>query len=223
MLVSIDMQQDSSDTYLTIEEESEAVYRDRSSKFIAHIKPVSSESSFIRQLTKLRALHPKANHICYAYRIGFPDCIQRTYDDGEPSGSAGRPILNELLSSELYNIGALVIRYFGGTKLGIPGLINAYKQSTRLAIVNSRIIETFEVQKVKLLCPLDKTGIVYDLLKRHGIDQITSSFDKQTVMNFFIRKSQCQQTLRSILASYENIDEEAIDPQATYDVKFRFN
>jgi len=121
------------DSYRTIEKPAEGVFRDRGSKFIAFAYPINSESELKNILSQLKSEHPKANHHCWAIRLGLDRSVFRINDDGEPSGTAGRPILNTLLSHNLTNVAVIVVRYFGGTLLGVPGLINAYKTATEEA------------------------------------------------------------------------------------------
>src|SRR6476620_9908190 len=125
------------DTYKTVKTTSEGTFRDKGSKFIAYIFPLQNESEVKVMLTSLRADHPKANHFCWAFRLTPDRSVFRLNDDGEPSGTAGRPILNTLLSYDLTNVLVVVVRYFGGTLLGVPGLINAYKKATVEAISNA--------------------------------------------------------------------------------------
>lgn len=129
------------DTYRTIAEPVEGFFKDKGSKFISFIFPISSENDAKTHLLELRELHPKANHHVYAYRLGLDRMIYRLSDDGEPSGSSGRPILNTLYSKEITNILVVVVRYFGGTLLGIPGLINAYRSATEDALENAQVVE----------------------------------------------------------------------------------
>ncbi|SEJ21175.1 uncharacterized protein, YigZ family [Dyadobacter koreensis] len=129
------------DTYCTIAEPAEGFFKDKGSKFISFVFPISSENEAKIYLLELRELHPKANHHVYAYRLGLDRMTYRLSDDGEPSGSSGRPILNTLYSKEITNILVVVVRYFGGTLLGIPGLINAYRSATEDALENAQIVE----------------------------------------------------------------------------------
>lgn len=122
------------DFYLTIEKESVAEFKDRGSRFLAYAFPVLSADDFKKRLKEIKEEHPKAAHHCFAYRIGTEGNNFRSSDDGEPSGSAGRPILGQIDSKELSNIAIIVVRYFGGTLLGVPGLINAYKTSASFAL-----------------------------------------------------------------------------------------
>lgn len=137
--------------YNTIEKEASAEYKDRGSRFIAYAFPISSTDDFKKRLKALKEEHPKAVHHCFAYRIGTDGNNFRAGDDGEPSGSAGKPILGQLDSKEVVNTAVVVVRYFGGTLLGVPGLINAYKTVTSLAlqmtpIVQKPILVEYELQ-----------------------------------------------------------------------------
>ncbi|HEY5327384.1 MAG TPA: YigZ family protein, partial [Mucilaginibacter sp.] len=129
------------DRYRTIEKPAEGIFRDRGSKFLAFAYPINSENDLKSILSQLKNEHPKANHYCWAIRQGTDRSVFRVNDDGEPSGTAGRPILNILLSNDLTNIVLVVVRYFGGTLLGVPGLINAYKSATEEALKQAKIIE----------------------------------------------------------------------------------
>ncbi|HVM89663.1 MAG TPA: YigZ family protein [Puia sp.] len=137
--------------YYTIETTSAAEVKDRGSKFIAYAYPVKSTEEFKERLNAVKKEHPKATHHCFAYRIGLEGNNFRVSDDGEPSGTAGRPILGQIDSKKLTNIVIIVIRYFGGTLLGVPGLINAYKSAAALVlqtvpIVQKNIEEEFRIE-----------------------------------------------------------------------------
>lgn len=122
------------DQYITIGNNAVAEFKDRGSKFIAYAFPISNINDFKNQLQFVKKEHPKATHYCFAYRIGTDGSQFRTSDAGEPSGTAGRPILGQIDSKELTNILIIVVRYFGGTLLGIPGLIKAYKTASSLVL-----------------------------------------------------------------------------------------
>ncbi len=139
------------DYYHTIENPSVAEFKDKGSKFIAYAFFVSDVRDFKEKLAGLKKEHPKAVHHCFAYRIGTDGNIFRVSDDGEPSGTAGRPILGQIDSKELTNVSVIVVRYFGGTLLGVPGLINAYKSVTALALqaaisVQRPVLEYYRLQ-----------------------------------------------------------------------------
>lgn len=120
--------------YYTIEQAAVAEFKDRGSRFLAYAFPMQTTDDFKKQLLALKKEHSKANHHCFAYRLGLDNNNFRVSDDGEPSGSAGRPILGQIDSKTIINAGVVVVRYFGGTLLGVPGLINAYKTATILAL-----------------------------------------------------------------------------------------
>jgi uncharacterized YigZ family protein len=129
------------DFYYTIEKEASAEFKDRGSKFIGYAFPVSTVDGFKEKLNEVKKLHPKATHHCFAYRLGLDGNTFRVSDDGEPSGSAGRPILGQIDSKELVNVLVIVVRYFGGTLLGVPGLINAYKSAAALALQTTPLVQ----------------------------------------------------------------------------------
>tara|TARA_R110001583_G_scaffold8075_4_gene39418 strand:- start:13444 stop:14055 length:612 start_codon:yes stop_codon:yes gene_type:complete len=129
------------DSYKTIQSTSEGIYKEKGSKFIAYAFPVSCEADIKNEIDKLKKEYYDARHHCYAYMLGVDKKDFRANDDGEPSSTAGKPILGQILSTELTNILIVVIRYFGGTKLGVSGLIRAYKTAARDAISNAEIIE----------------------------------------------------------------------------------
>jgi uncharacterized YigZ family protein len=127
--------------YKTIKKPSEGIYKEKGSKFLAYAFNVTTEEEITEKLLEVRKLHPKARHHCYGYRIGVGQTEKyRANDDGEPSSSAGKPIYGQLLSFEITNALVVVVRYFGGTKLGVGGLITAYKSATKDALENNEII-----------------------------------------------------------------------------------
>jgi uncharacterized YigZ family protein len=134
-------------SYRTLSIASEGLYKDKGSKFIAYAHPVKDLEEIKQILEQIRELHPKARHVCYAYRLGFSPEEARSNDDGEPSGSAGKPILNTILSHQLHYCLVAVVRYFGGTLLGVPGLIQAYKEAS-LDALNIENFCTLEPEKL---------------------------------------------------------------------------
>jgi uncharacterized YigZ family protein len=129
------------DFYNTIEQPAVAEYRDRGSKFIGYVFPLQDVADFKEKLNEIKKEHPKATHHCFAYRLGLDGNIFRVADAGEPSGTAGKPILGQIDSKELTNVLVIVVRYFGGTLLGVPGLINAYKMTASLALQMTAVIQ----------------------------------------------------------------------------------
>jgi len=131
----------STEFYKTIERSSTAEFKDRGSRFLGFAFPISSTEDFKLNRAQLKKEHPKANHHCFGYRLGTEGMNYRLSDDGEPSGSAGKPILGQIDSHQLTNVLIVVVRYFGGTLLGVPGLINAYKTTAAFAIQQTMIIQ----------------------------------------------------------------------------------
>jgi len=127
--------------YYSIEKEGKAEFKDRGSRFIAIAFPIRTKEDFKNKLKEIKKEHPKAVHHCFGYRLGTEGIDYRSGDDGEPSGSAGRPILGQIDSRRLTNCAVVVVRYFGGTLLGIPGLIHAYKTSTALVLQTIPVVQ----------------------------------------------------------------------------------
>ncbi len=154
--------------YFTIESTGSAVFEDRGSKFIGYTFPVKTVIDFKEALARLKKEHPKASHFCFAYRLGLDGNNYRVSDDGEPSGSAGRPILGQIDSKELKDTLVVVVRYFGGTLLGVPGLINAYKTAASLAIqVTPSVRKSVEINYT-LQFDYTRMNEVMIILKRFG-------------------------------------------------------
>lgn len=129
------------DSYYTIEKPGIAEFKDRGSRFIAYAFPLASKEEFKARLQDIRNEHPKATHHCFAYRLGLDNSDFRVSDDGEPSGTAGRPILGQIDGKKLTHTLIIVVRYFGGTLLGVPGLINAYKTAASFALQVTPVIQ----------------------------------------------------------------------------------
>ncbi|WP_195759225.1 IMPACT family protein [Pedobacter puniceum] len=183
------------DTYKTVQNPAEGIFRDKGSKFIAYAFPFSHENDLKNIITNVKTSHPKARHHCYAYRLTPDRNIYRVNDDGEPSGTAGRPILNVLLSKELTNILVVVVRYFGGTLLGVPGLINAYKAATEDAILNAQIIEKTvnDVYAIKFDYLL--MNDVMKIIKEDKIEILHQEFDLNCQIKLSIRKTDLVKTI----------------------------
>ena len=154
--------------YYSISAPSQTEYKDRGSRFIAYAFPIATVDDFKKRLKTLKEEHPKAAHHCFAYRIGTDGNTFRSSDDGEPSGSAGKPILNQIDSKSITNIAVVVVRYFGGTLLGVPGLINAYKTSTSLALQLTPITEKPVLVPYELQFDYTLMNDVMLFIKRYG-------------------------------------------------------
>jgi uncharacterized YigZ family protein len=169
------------DTFFTIEKPSQAEFKDRGSKFIAYTFPLTSIDEFKTTLPAIKKEHPKASHYCFAYRIGLDGNNFRVSDDGEPSGSAGRPILGQIDSRQLVNILIIVVRYFGGTLLGVPGLINAYKSAAALALQTTPVIQKPVEIFYRLQFDYTRVNDVMNLVKQYNCTVIKQE------MNLFCR------------------------------------
>jgi len=184
------------DTYFTIEgPAAEGVYRARGSKFLAFAYPINAENDIKPLLAQLRVQHPKANHHCWAMRLGIDRSVFRINDDGEPSGTAGRPILNTLLSKNLTNILVVVVRYFGGTLLGVPGLINAYRTATEEAIKNAAIIEKTVNDTYVITFDYRHMNEIMRIIKEDSLTVLGQQLDNNCVMEIAIRKMQVNRSI----------------------------
>ena len=191
-----------SDQYKTIKEASEGFFKDRSSKFYAFAFPVKTEDDIAEFRAKIRKEYYDARHHCYSYIIGNDKSKFRINDDGEPSGSAGKPIHGQLLSHDLTNIIVIVIRYFGGTKLGIPGLINAYKTATKEAIANTKILTKTinDVYSIEFEYPMMQTAMRF--IKDENVEQILTKFEISCYIEFSVRKSESEMIFDKLKAIY---------------------
>jgi uncharacterized YigZ family protein len=177
------------DTYKTISAESKGSYKEKGSKFLAFAFPVISEEEVKEKLTMLRKEFHDARHHCYAYRLGFDKSVFRINDDGEPSGTAGRPIYGQIISHDLTRILIVVIRYFGGIKLGVPGLINAYKTATKDALDKAGIITKTIHEEYQVRFDYAAMNSVMKVLKEEEALIIRQKFDNSCMLDFSIRKS----------------------------------
>jgi uncharacterized YigZ family protein len=171
----------------TITEVSTGEYKDKGSTFIAYLYPVQTVVEFEERLSELWKKYHDARHICYAYRIGK---LTRENDDGEPNHSAGAPIMRALVSAELVNVGCMVIRYFGGIKLGVPGLIKAYGTAAKEAIRSATLVEYFDTSQVAITFTYDQTNMIKYLVQKHGLTVMESAFAEHCSYLLLIRTDQ---------------------------------
>lgn len=190
------------DTYKTIQRNSEGIFRDKGSKFIAYAYPFTDENTLKDIITEIKKEHPKARHHCYAWRLTTDRSVFRINDDGEPSGTAGRPILNTLLSHDVTNILVVVVRYFGGTLLGVPGLINAYKTATEEALTHAKIIEKTVNDIYRLSFDYLQMNDVMKVIKEEELIPENQLFDLQCSLDISVRKSE----LDKVIGKIEKID-----------------
>jgi len=186
------------DTYNIITNSGEGLYKDKGSKFIAHAFPVSSEAEAKEGIEEIKKKFHDARHHCYAYMIGPDKSCFRSNDDGEPSGTAGKPILNQILSKDLTNVCVVVVRYFGGTKLGVSGLINAYKSAAREALDQANIEERTidEVFSLEFEYPL--MNEVMRILKEENLQQINPRFELSCYLEIKIRKNEAEKIVEKL-------------------------
>ncbi len=187
--------------YKTVVKPSEGLYREKGSKFISLLEHVESEQECMDFLHRVKKEYHDARHHCYAYRIDPENEMYRSQDDGEPSGSAGKPILNQVLSYELYNVMIIVVRYFGGTKLGVSGLINAYKTSTREAIDSARIVVRHLTRLYELRFDYPRMNDVMRVIKEEKLKIMDQDFSLSCFIKIEIKKNQ----LEKIILRIENL------------------
>ena len=177
------------DSYKIVTTNGEGLYKEKGSKFIAEAFPVHSEAEVKERVAEIRKRYFDAKHHCYAFMIGPDKACYRSSDDGEPSGTAGKPILNQILSKDVTNVCVVVTRYFGGQLLGVPGLINAYKTSAREALDNCTIVEKTidEVYSLEFDYPL--LNEVMRILKDENLEQQNPKFEMKCYLEISIRQS----------------------------------
>lgn len=182
-----------SDTYKTIKNSTEGeVFKDKGSKFIGYAFPVSNEKQIKMELDALKVNHHKARHWCYAWKLGVEKFSFRANDDGEPNNSAGNPIYGQILSNDLTNVLVVVVRYFGGTKLGVGGLINAYKTSAKSALEVSQIIQKTMDIDFELKFEYIDMNKVMRLIKEKGIHIVSQEMNIQCHLKISIRKNEAE-------------------------------
>jgi uncharacterized YigZ family protein len=186
------------DTYQSIEAPCEGLFRDNGGRFIAKSYPVETEEENEQIVAAIKKEYHDARHHCYAWRLGLDGAAWRANDDGEPSGSAGRPILGQIDSAGLSDILVVVVRYFGGIKLGIPGLIRAYKTSTADALASARVVEKIAGRWVRLEFSYESLPAVMKTVKDLDLPQRNQSFLAECSLEVRIRRSLEQDFLESM-------------------------
>jgi uncharacterized YigZ family protein len=184
--------------YYTIEQPAIAEFKDRGSKFFAYSFPVVSIDDCKKKLAQLKKENPKAVHFCLAYRIGVDGSTFRVSDDGEPAGSAGRPILGQIDSKKVTNIMVVVVRYFGGSLLGVPGLINAYKTATSLALQLSPIIQKAVEVPYELHFDYHQMNEVMMIVKQYNCSVVAQSAQLFVELKVGIPKHRIEEVLNKI-------------------------
>ncbi len=178
-----------SDEYQTLLTRGESLFKDKGSRFFGYAFAVADEEEVKRILEEMKGVHPKARHHCYAYRLGYRGENYRSNDDGEPSGSAGKPILNALLSADVTFTLVIVVRYFGGTLLGVSGLIHAYKEAAAEALeVTEKEVRTINTL-VRIDYDFDRTNAVMQLIKKLNLTVKEQIFEERCGIWLEVRNS----------------------------------
>ena len=183
------------DHYFTINKSSTEEFKDRGSKFIAYAFPIEDVGAFKSHLQSLKKEHPKAVHHCFAYRLGIHGDNFRVSDDGEPSGTAGKPILGQIDSKKLTDTAVIVVRYFGGTLLGVPGLINAYKTSTSLVLQTIPVIQKQIEQVFSLQFDYTRLNDVMQIIKQYNCTIIEQEMQLFSSIRLGIPKNRVEEAI----------------------------
>jgi uncharacterized YigZ family protein len=186
------------DTYITIAAPSTGEYKDRGSKFIAYAYPAQSEEQALEKLAALRKEHPKARHHCFAWRFGVDGLRFRANDDGEPSGTAGRPILGQIDSHGLTNVVVIVTRYFGGTLLGASGLIQAYRESANAALKNAQKEERILEAVFRIRFDYARMSDVLNIVKKGGYGILRQDYGENPELDIAVRLGEKEHALEML-------------------------
>ncbi len=198
------MEPEANDVYKTLAAPAEAVFKDRSSRFLAFAYPVSDTEQVKRHLDDLRKKYYDATHHCYAYRLKCDGSVFRANDDGEPSGTAGRPMLGQMMSMGVTECLVVVVRYFGGIKLGVPGLINAYRESAAAVLEQAEIVEKTADTHFGIIFPYVSMNDVMKVVKDELPRIVEQQFDNLCAMTLAIRRSRAER-LESRLSKVEGV------------------
>jgi len=189
------------DTYNTVSAPSEGIFKDKGSRFLAFLYPVKNEEEIRELLQKIKKEHYNARHHCYAWRLGKEEIRFRANDDGEPSSTAGKPILGQLVSKELTQVLLVVVRYFGGILLGTGGLIHAYREAAADAIRNASIETRLIEEEFQLNFNYSELNAVMQIIKNENLTQTSVNLTEKCKITFSVRKSDVER----ILSLFRNI------------------
>lgn len=192
------MESDKKDQYLTIEAPCEGLFKAKGSKHFGYVFPLLHADQVKDLLEEIRVQHPTAGHLAFAYRLGADGEEWRANDDGEPNNSAGPPILGALRSHNITQCMGVVVRYFGGTKLGVSGLIEAYREATNEAIATGNIVQQHLTSSISLTFPYAKLGAVMSLMKRLRLTPLTPDFQLTCVMKIETRSSAMEEVIAAL-------------------------
>ncbi|MCF8349400.1 MAG: YigZ family protein [Bacteroidales bacterium] len=186
------------DTYTTILTPGEGLYKEKGSKFISIATAVQDEQDFKEQMIGIKKRFYDARHHCYAYRLGLEEGVFRSSDDGEPSGSAGKPILNQIYSYEMYHTVVVVVRYFGGTKLGVSGLGNAYKTAAREALDNAKTEVRFLTDLLQISCDYSHVDQLMRFVREEELKVVHQKFEMNCALQVEVKKSLTENILEKL-------------------------
>ena len=193
----------SKDKYKEVKSHKTGIYKEKGSKFIAYSYPVFSKEDVKEKLEEVKKLEHAARHHCYAYILNPDKSAQRANDDGEPSSTAGKPILGQILSNDLTNILIVVVRYFGGVKLGVPGLIRSYKTAALYAISNSEIITKTIKEQFVVSFKYPQMNDVMRLVKEYNLEVVNTDFQIECNLIFAVAKSKSEEVVETSKKNHE--------------------
>tara|TARA_B110000914_G_C15439102_1_gene435225 strand:- start:32 stop:643 length:612 start_codon:yes stop_codon:yes gene_type:complete len=191
------------DKYKEVKNHTTGIYKEKGSKFIAYSYPVYSEEEVKEKLEEVRKLEHSARHYCYAYILNPDKSAQRANDDGEPSSTAGKPILGQILSNDLTNILVVVVRYFGGVKLGVPGLIRSYKTAAAEAILEATIITKTIKEQHEVSFKYPQMNDVMRLIKEYDLEVVNTDFQIDCKLIFAVPKSKANDVVDTFKKNHE--------------------
>lgn len=192
------------DKYLSIKEKSEGLYKDKGSKFIALAYPVNHVDEVKQIIQSIKREYYSARHHCFAYVIGYNDLHFRAYDDGEPRHTAGDPILNQIKAFQLIDVLVIVVRYFGGTKLGKSGLINAYKTASKEALSNATIIEKVPTCEISIDFSYEGTNDVMHVLQQYDFKILNQQYEENCRITGLIHLAELQELINKF-SGYKSV------------------
>ncbi len=196
------------DTYYTILQPSEQVlFKDRNSKFFGYAFPVTNEDQVKKHIEVLKKVHHSARHWCYAYQLGVENSVYRANDDGEPNNSAGMPIYGQIQSFNVTNILIVVVRYFGGTKLGVGGLINAYRSAAKIALDSAKIVEKTINKQMLVSCTYDHLNKVMRIIKEKNLNILEQDMQLECRIKIEVRLKESE----TIFRLFENLQHISVE------------
>lgn len=176
----------------TIDRTTSSNFREKGSKFIGYLMPVISREAFEKELQQIKSKYPDATHHCYAWRINPNNTKEFTQDDGEPGGTAGLPILNQLKSYDMINCGLIIVRYYGGTNLGKSGLIQAYGGISRRCIENAKLLKLIPTKKFKINYPYNRQKQIDRLKNKYEVKELEAKYLKDITLEIACRSDQAE-------------------------------